>query len=578
MLRWREHLIPLAVACVALCRATATTSATQPLVIDANLVIELTFTSQADHEDPFNQIELDVVFRAPDGASLRVPAFWAGGKTWRMRYASAKQGRHLYRTECSDKSDAGLHGIEGEVQVRPYRGDNPLNKHGPLRIAADRRHFEHADGTPFLWLGDTWWMGLCERLKWPDEFETLAADRRQKGFNVIQIVAGLYPDMPAFDERGRNEAGFPWEPEYRRIRPEYFDRSDLRLQYLADQGFVPCIVGAWGYHLPWMGQERMQQHWRYLVARYGALPVVWCVAGEINLPYYLEPGFPQGGEKQTTEWEPVIRYVRDINWSQRPVTAHPTGLPPLSARLLYEDQTMLDFDMLQTGHGGPEILGPSMRALRASLGAQPTMPVLNSEVSYEALLDRIPADVARLLFWTNMLSGTAGHTYGANGIWQVNRKGQPYGNSPHGGNYGTLPWDEAMNLPGSQQLAFAKRLLERYPWHRFEPHLEWATWSKNSDQRPPTDEQARADEFTVPYAAGVPGSVRVIYLPKPWPVTVNKLEQSKRYTARFFNPTNGESRDIGPVQPGADGSWTSAPPTNVPADWVLIFEASADPR
>ncbi|HEY3391398.1 MAG TPA: DUF4038 domain-containing protein, partial [Lacipirellulaceae bacterium] len=208
----------------------------------------------------------------------------------------------------------------------------------------------------------------------------------------------------------------------------------------------------------------------------------------------------------------------------------------------------------------------------------PAMPVLNSEVSYEALLDRIPADVPRLLFWTNILSGAAGHTYGANGIWQVNRKGQPYGNSPHGGNYGTLPWDEAMKLPGSQHMDFAKRLLERYPWHRFEPHLEWATWSENSDQRPPTDEQARADEFIVPYAAGVPGSVRVIYLPKPWPVTVNKLEQSERYTARFFNPTNGGSRDIGPVQPGVDGSWTSAPPTNVPADWVLILEASEDQR
>jgi len=27
---------------------------------------------------------------------------------------------------------------------------------------------EHSDGTPFLWLGDTWWMGLTTRLDWPD--------------------------------------------------------------------------------------------------------------------------------------------------------------------------------------------------------------------------------------------------------------------------------------------------------------------------------------------------------------------------------------------------------------------------
>jgi len=62
-------------------------------------------------------------------------------------------------------------------------------------------------------------------------------------------VAGLYPDMPAFDPRGRNESGFPWVENFSRIRPEYFDRADLRLTYLADQGLVPCVVMAWGYHL-----------------------------------------------------------------------------------------------------------------------------------------------------------------------------------------------------------------------------------------------------------------------------------------------------------------------------------------
>jgi hypothetical protein len=134
-------------------------------------------------------------------------------------------------------------------------------------VAADKRHFEHLDKTPFFWLGDTWWMGLCQRLHWPEEFQQLAADRKAKGLSVIQIVAGLYPDMPAFDPRGTNEAGLPWEKDYARIRPEYFDRADERLLYLVDQGFVPCIVGAWGYHLPWLGTDRMQEHWRYLIGR-----------------------------------------------------------------------------------------------------------------------------------------------------------------------------------------------------------------------------------------------------------------------------------------------------------------------
>ena len=447
---------------------------------EANRVVELMFTAQKKHDDPFNTIELDVTFTAPDGKTVAVPAFWAGGDVWRVRYASPQVGTHTYRTQCSDSTDAGLHGCEGKVTIRPYEGENPLYKHGPIRVADDHRHFMHADGTPFFWLGDTWWMGLCDRLKWPDDFKALAADRREKGFNVVQIVAGLYPDMPAFDDRGRNEAGFPWKKDYSHIRPEYFDKADERLFYLADQGIVPCVVGAWGYHLPWMGVEKMKKHWRYLIARYGALPVVWCVAGEINLPYYLDKGFPKGGEKQTADWEDVIRYVRKVNAFGRLVTVHPTGLPPLSGRALYKDQELLDFDMLQTGHGGREVLAPSIRTLRTSYESKPTMPVINGEVCYEALLDRIPAEVPRLMFWASVLSGAAGHTYGANGIWQVNRKDRPYGKSPHGGDYGHLPWDEAMKLPGSGQLGMAKRLLEKYPWQRFELHPEWAAWEGSS--------------------------------------------------------------------------------------------------
>ena len=59
-----------------------------------------------------------------------------------------------------------------------------------LRASANKRYFEHADGTPFYWLGDTWWSGLSDRLSW-EGFQKLTADRKEKGFTVVQIVAGL---------------------------------------------------------------------------------------------------------------------------------------------------------------------------------------------------------------------------------------------------------------------------------------------------------------------------------------------------------------------------------------------------
>jgi hypothetical protein len=102
------------------------------------------------------------------------------------------------------------------------------------------------------------------------------------------------------------------------------------------------------------------------------------------------------------------------------------------------------------------------------------MPVIDGEASYEMLNDSLPTEWTRRMFWLCLMNGAAGHTYGANGIWQCNRPGQPHGASPHGGSYGQISWNEAMNLPGSRQVGLAKAFLERFPWHRFEPHPEWA--------------------------------------------------------------------------------------------------------
>ena len=243
-------------------------------------VSEWTYVSSQAYADPFNEVELDAVLHGPGGESWRVPAYWAGGQEWRVRFAPPQPGDYTITTECTDTANADLHGQSAKLVARPYTGANPLLLHGPLRVAASRRTLEHADGTPFFWLGDTWWMGLCQRLKWPEGFQALTADRVAKGFSLVQIVAGLYPDMPGFDPRGANEAGFPWEAEYARLNPAYFDQADLRIGWLVRAGIVPCIVGSWGYYLPVMGMDKMKQHWRNMVARWGAYPVVWCLAGE----------------------------------------------------------------------------------------------------------------------------------------------------------------------------------------------------------------------------------------------------------------------------------------------------------
>ncbi len=215
------------------------------IAITQYLIHEWIFFSSKAYADPFNDVQLDMLLVDSECNEIVVPAFWSGGQVWKIRFSPQNPGQYTFRTHCSDVDNGDLHDLTGAFEVLAYDGPNPLYQHGAVRVGADQRHFEFEDGTPFFWLADTWWMGLCKRLDWPRSFQALALDRVEKGFNVIQIVAGLYPDMVGFDERGMNEAGFPWEPDYARINPAYFDYVDRRIQYLVDTGLMPCIVGSW---------------------------------------------------------------------------------------------------------------------------------------------------------------------------------------------------------------------------------------------------------------------------------------------------------------------------------------------
>lgn len=698
--------------------------------IPAHATAELTFIARTPHADPFNTVTLDAVFCDPAGRALRVPAFWAGGDTWKIRYASPLPGRHTYRTECSDPGDGGLHDQTGTVEIGPATGNNPLLRHGPVQVAPGRRHLQHADGTPFFWLGDTWWMGLCQRFPLAD-FQRLAADRQAKGFNLVQIVAGLYPDMPAFDPRGANETGFPWTEDYGTIRPEYFDAAEIKLRHLVACGLMPCLVGAWGYFMPWMGVEKLQRHWRYLIARFGAWPITWCIAGEANLPWYLAPGFPYDDRTQAAGWTEVMRYVRATDPFRRPLTIHPTAINRYTARHATVDPALLDFDLLQTPHAQNEGVPIAIRAVRESHADPLTLPVINGEPCYEMLGDTLTSAWPRRAFWSCLLNGACGHTYGANGIWQCNQPGQPHGNSPWGGGYGSLTWEQAMHLPGSSSVSLGKKLLTAYPWTRFNPHPEWATfadlkwldlsggqwiwpdaatppadapnrrayfrrtftlpphrpvarahlriagmnhietrlngiatgtgWNRQTgaqfddlarhlrpgdnvltiwvEHRPATKEPAGllavleitfadgeslrlvsdaawkcTDQETPgwlepafndrawaapvmlgrlgdapwggidepdpdlfgPQSAGIPGLVRVHYMPCALPVVIRHLGAGTRYRVQYFDPLTGTRTALGTIKADPNGQWTCPPPDGMDHDWVLVLEAQHD--
>ena len=533
-----------------------------------NRVSEWSYSSVKAYADPFRDVELDVVFTGPDGDDRRVPAFWAGKNVWRARYASPELGRHTYRTECSDVDNRALHGLAGELEVHPYEGDNPLLQHGPLRVAAGRRHLEHHDGSPFFWLGDTWWWGLVGDFVWPEEFQELVADRVQKGFNLIQIVAGHVPAMPEGDARAGNEGGLPWSADYGAINPAYFDLADARIDCLVDNGLVPCVVGMWGYWLERLGVENVKRHWRYLIARYGAYPVVWCLCGEVQCIYpdFLpENADPEPVRRDLKElWSEVCRHVGRTDPYARPLTAHPDD--GSESRDMLDDDVPLTVCMLQTGHSFHTLPGMLEMVSRAR-SRQPHMPVVNGECVYESILGSSWQDVQRFALWSCVLAGAAGHTYGAaEGCWQIHHRGR--GPFPFtSGVWGEYEeWRDIAALPGSGQMQWCRRLMERFAWWQFEPQPMWLDLRVSSD---------RSGNCFVPRAAGIPGVCRVVYLPPPSYAeaqleAVVGLESGVSYRAHWYDPRCGARHELAPVAP-EDGRWT---PPCAPSmqDWVIVLE------
>ena len=501
-------------------------------------VFETSYESAKAYPNAFSDVEVDVIFKQ-GGHQWKVPAFWAGNKKWTVRFAPPLQGKFTYRVECTDKANPGLNRKEQTLSVEAYAGTNPLLKHGPLRVSANKRHFEHTDGTPFFWLGDTWWKGLCQRLPW-EGFQELTADRKRKGFTVVQIVCGTYPDEPGLLQPSwENEGGMPYlKKDFSEMNPRYFTYADRRFKRLVEAGIVPAIVGGWGraVNLSAVGLPGYKRHFRNLIARYGAYPVIWILGGET--------------EKGQGQWHELAQYVKSIEPYGRLFVNHSSHL-----RQALEGSDMFDFDMDATGHNSWNTVNEILGKTRQSLKNEPLKPFVSGESCYELHMQENPAYLQRYQFWALMLAGAAGHTYGAAGIWHM---ATPAAHGNWGGwdgqPYDLTTWNEGMNFPGSAQLGHAKALLETLPWQQFHEHPEWV----------PKDV----------FAAGIPRKIRVIYQPNrgvyQWDgIAVNNIEPGT-YSAFYFDPVSGRRYDLGVHT--LSGTWQS-PNVPSPQDWVLVMQA-----
>ena len=103
------------------------------IVTQQNCMTEWHFSSGPAYPDPFNDVDLDVVVTDPDGEERRVPAFWSGESTWRVRYASPKLGTHSVALRMLRHVERRPPRQRGRGQGRAVQGPQPA--HAPRALS-----------------------------------------------------------------------------------------------------------------------------------------------------------------------------------------------------------------------------------------------------------------------------------------------------------------------------------------------------------------------------------------------------------------------------------------------------------
>ncbi len=492
---------------------------------------EQALTAGERYDNPYADVTLRVVYTGPHGEEIRAYGFWDGDSTFRIRCAFPSAGEWGWRTECSNPDDAGLHAQSGRVRVGPGGDeDNPIRRHGFLRVSDDRRSLCHADGAPFLWIGDTAWAGPMRSTA--EEWEEYLADRAAKRFTVIQVSGASWwagsanraGDRPFLDEGIRQ-----WNPTF-------WQEYERRIERANERGFAVMLVGLMEPVERYPDSDDACLFARNLVARLFGDCVVFSPS--------FDSGFMELGND-------VGRATRDAT-AVHLITQHPgtpSGHETNDIIERYFDEPYLDFAGDQSGHNGGDRERCARQAMEWNLHLYrraPHKPVVNLEAMYDVGGDRgaFNGDDARSLGWRSWLSGAMGYTYGTDLYQWITDEASP------------AYWRTQMLQESAGQMTVLRDVLSELPWWRLTPGHE----------RLRGEPEAYVERAAL--ALTDDASVVLAYLPDDRARTLDLSELPlASWHATWVNPRSGERLD-GPDVDAAEPV-TLTPPA--PGDWVLLL-------
>ena len=300
---------------------------------------------------------------------------------------------------------------------------------------------------------DTWWYGLSRRLPEKD-FLSLAEQRAAEGFNAVQLVAGIPPEVGPAHPEAASAAGPAWNLRGE-INPAYLDLARRRIGQLNALGLRVIVYGAWGMQIDWLGADFMTRWWRALTAALDDLDVIYCLTGEADLwlhtPRLLlpdrstddllgDPATPGGGlrrlaaraagralhlrrqllgqraaARRARAWGSVLAALRTM--TDHPLLVHVSGAPGQHSHVAVTHAEHLAARTVQTGHDR------ASRDLHWQLPlrhrADGALRFINLEPWYEGIRDDFGPRDQLYALWCTLLAGACSAAYGAQGVWNA---------------------------------------------------------------------------------------------------------------------------------------------------------------
>lgn len=200
----------------------------------------------------------------------------------------------------------------GLVAAHAAGGNKPWDN-GKLKVSANQRFLQTADGSPFFLLGDTGWL-LPERLD-RAEAQYYLQKCRAAGFNTVLVQ--VVDDTPAYNIYGQPSLPAGWDMT--KADPQgvysYWDHLDYIIKLAEQNGIYIGMVTVWGSQVKAekINAAQAKAYGKFLAERYKDSPnIIWIMGGDIP------------GDVHPEVWESLATTIKAIDHNHL-MTYHPRG-------------------------------------------------------------------------------------------------------------------------------------------------------------------------------------------------------------------------------------------------------------